>query len=252
MATILVIEQVPHERLGTFAPVFKAAGAAIRTLKAYEAKAAWPAAVEACDALVVMGGPQSASELSTSPYLKREITLLQQALKAQKPILGVCLGAQLLATALGARVSKNEQKEIGWYPLMREPGAEGDPLMTVFGQTETVFQWHGDTFTLPKGAVQLASAPLCAQQAFRYGPNVYGLQFHVEVTEAMIRAWLQVNQAELASLKGVIDPSTIRQQVPQHLPRLKQLSDHVAQAFMRLIIKGKPHAQARPAAAAKR
>lgn len=249
MTTLLVIEHVPHERLGTFAAAFKKAGCTLRTLKAYEPKASWPAAVEEFDALVVMGGPQSVYEQAHYPYLKREIVLLQQALKAQKPILGVCLGAQLLAAALGAQVSKNDQKEIGWHPIMREPAADGDALWNAFGQTETVFQWHGDTFTLPKEAVQLASAPLCAQQAFRYGTNAYGLQGHVEVTEAMIRAWLIANKAEVAALKGIIDPASIKQQTPQHVPRLQALSQHVAQAFVGLI-KGTPHAQSRQATAA--
>ena len=241
MSTLLVIQQVPHEGLGTFEAAFKAAGCAIRTLKAFEPKAAWPSGGE-FDGLVIMGGPQGVYEQATYPYLKREIALLQQALKARKPVLGVCLGAQLLAAALGAKVMKNDQKEIGWYPLMREParpgpdgrragGADGDPMWNVFGHTETVFQWHGDTFTLPKGAVQLASSPLCAQQAFRYGEAAYGLQFHVEVTEAMIRAWLRVNANELKALRGRIDPETIREQTADHLPRLRELSRHVAATF---------------------
>ena len=236
MTTLLVIQHVPHERLGTFEAAFKAAGCAIRTLNAFEAfepKATWPSGGE-FDGLVVMGGPQGVYEQATYPYLTREIALLQQALKARKPVLGVCLGAQLLAAALGARVTKDDQKEIGWYPLMREPGADGDPMWEPFGQTETVFQWHGDTFTLPKGAVQLASSPLCAQQAFcysRYGSSAYGLQFHVEVTEAMIRAWLRVNANELKALRGRIDPETIREQTADHLPRLRELSRHVAATF---------------------
>ena len=122
------------------------------------------------------------------------VTRFRDAAKHHLPILGVCLGAQLLAAALGAKVTKNPQKEIGWYPLMREAGAESDPLWEVFGQTETIFQWHGDTFTLPKGAVQLASSPLCDQQAFRHGQHAYGIQGHLEMTEAMIRSWCTVNK----------------------------------------------------------
>ena len=120
---------------------------------------------------------------------------------------------------------------------MRESGADGDPLCEAFGQTETVLQWHGDTFALPKGAVQLFSAPLCAQQGFRYGAAAYGLQFHVEVTEAMIRAWLANagNRKELAALAGIIDPASIRRQAPQHLARLEELSAHVAGTFVTLV-----------------
>ena len=235
MPTLLVIQHVPHERLGTFEDAFTEAGCALQPLRAYDARAAWPA-LKGVDGIVTMGGPQSVSEQGRYPYLRRELELLRAALKAGKPILGVCLGAQLLAAALGAAVTKSPQKEIGWYPLMREPGADGDPLMAPFGQTETVFQWHGDAFALPKGAVRLASSPLCPEQGFRWRDNVYALQFHLEVTEAIVRAWMQtpVNRAELASLKGVVDPMAIRRQSARHVGRLNELSAHVASTFAAL------------------
>jgi len=233
MDRILVIQHVPHEGLGTFGDAIKRTGGSITFVDSTKAGVRWPAA-DAFDALVVMGGPQSVYEQARYPYLASEIQLLKSALKAKKPILGICLGAQLLAAALGAKVTKNPQKEIGWYPLMREPGADDDPLCEPFGQTETVFQWHGDTFSLPKGAARLFSSPLCDEQAFRYGENAYGFQFHVEVTAAMIRAWLResANKAELARLKGTIDPSAILKQTPQHIQRLEELSKHVAETFM--------------------
>ena len=232
MPTLLVIQHVPHERLGTFEPAFKEAGCACRILKAHEAGVAWPRAADV-DGIVSMGGPQSVTEPQRYPYLTRELALLREALDEETPILGVCLGAQLLAAALGASVTSNPQREIGWYPLMREPAADGDPIFAPFGPTETVFQWHGDTFALPKGAVRLASSPLCREQAFRYGAAAYGLQFHVEVTEAIVRAWMQTpaNKAELSLLRGVIDPTAIRRQSPQHAAHLVELARHVATAF---------------------
>lgn len=241
MPTLLVIQHVAHEGLGTFEPVLKRAGLKPVTLRADDPNALWPPA-EAIDGLVSMGGPQSVYDQTRHPSLTREIELMRQVVKAGKPVLGVCLGSQLLAAALGAQVTKNAQKEIGWYPLMREAAADGDPLWEPFGQTETVFQWHGDTFALPKGAVQLASSPLCAQQAFRYGDRAYGLQFHVEVTELMIRAWMRANAKELSTLKGVIDPSAIRRQTTQHLGRLQELSRHIATVFASLIGRAQVHA----------
>ncbi|MBI3997112.1 MAG: gamma-glutamyl-gamma-aminobutyrate hydrolase family protein [Candidatus Omnitrophica bacterium] len=238
----MVIQHVPHEGLGTFEPALTRAGCSLVTLHSDDPKAHWPKITD-LDGLIVMGGPQGVNEQAKYPYVKKEIALLQDALKAQRPILGVCLGAQLLAAALGAKVTKNPQKEIGWYSLMREPGAEGDALWEPFGQTETVFQWHGDAFALPKGAVRLASSPLCAQQAFRYGTNAYGLQFHVEVTDAMIRTWMRANKQELDGLKGVIDPTTIRQQTPQHIDRLRELSAHIAETFARLVVNARPAPQ---------
>ena len=236
MPTILVIEHVPHERLGALAVPLTQAGHRVVSWHAYDSTAARPT-LRGIQGLIVMGGPQSVDEQARHPFLKDELVLLRAALEAALPILGICLGAQLLAAALGARVTKNPQKEIGWYPIMREPGADGDPLCEPFGQTETVFQWHGDTFALPKDATRLFSSPLCQEQAFRWGDRVYGLQFHVEVTEAMIRAWMHtpVNKAELASLRGVIDPMAIRRQSPQHIARLQELSSHVATTFGALI-----------------
>ncbi len=236
MSTLLVIQHVPHERLGTFEEGFKVAGCTLRPLHVYDESARWPQLSDV-DGIVSMGGPQSVYERVRYPFLAKEIAFLKEALKAKRPILGVCLGAQVLAHALGASVTKNPQKEIGWYPLMREPAAEDDPMFEAFGQTETVFQWHGDTLALPKGAVRLASSPLCREQAFRYRDNVYGLQFHVEVTEAIIRAWMQTpgNKQELAALRGVIDPMTIRRHSPHHIARLHELSRHVAATFCRLV-----------------
>jgi len=236
------MQHVPHEHLGTLEAIFTDAGCRLVTLNSYDAKAAWPS-LDAIDGIVSMGGPQSVYEQARYPYLTTEITLMREAVQKQKPVLGICLGAQLLAAALGANVTKNPQKEIGWYPLMREPGADGDPLCEPFGQTETVFQWHGDTFALPKGAVQLFSSPLCEQQAFRYGSSAWGLQFHVEVTAAMIRAWMRVNAAELKTLTGIIDPSAIRRQIPQHMQRLQELSQQVATSFCRLVDGPKPGAR---------
>jgi GMP synthase (glutamine-hydrolysing) len=234
--TLLIIEHVPHERLGTFEPAFKAAGCRMAALRPYDAKADW-SVLEHASGVVSMGGPMSVYEPAKYPWIAKELALLREAADRGLPILGVCLGAQLLAAALGAAVTKNPQKEIGWYPLMREPGADGDPLFEPFGQTETVFQWHGDTFALPKGAVRLFRSPLCQEQAFRYREAVYGLQFHLEVTEAMIRAWMRhpANRAEFTSLKGTIDPMTIRRQSPQHIERLGELARHVAGTFVDLV-----------------
>lgn len=236
MQTLLVLQHVPHERLGTFEAAFADEGCAVQPLNTYDANVRWPS-LSQVQGVVVMGGPMSVYRPKQYPWIPKELVLLQDAVRRRMPILGVCLGAQMLSAALGGRVTQAPQKEIGWYPLMREPDADGDPLFEAFGQTETVFQWHGDTFSLPKGAVRLASSPLCPEQAFRYHDNVYGLQFHVEVSEAMIRAWMRNpgNRTELAALKGVIDPMAIRRQSPQHIERLGTLSRHVAATFAKMV-----------------
>jgi len=239
MSRILVLQHVPHERLGTLEAPLQASGHTLLPLDAYDAKAQWPP-LSQVDGLVIMGGPMSVTQQEKHPFLGRELVLIREALLKRLPMLGVCLGAQLLAAALDARVYAALHKEIGWFPVMREPGMEQDPLMKSFHSTETVFQWHGDTFDLPRGAKRLASSPLCTEQGFRYRDNVYALQFHLEMTEAMVRAWMRtpVNRTELAGLKGIVDPLAVRRQSPRHVGRLRQLADRVAKAFGRLVAMG--------------
>ncbi len=145
--------------------------------------------------LVVMGGPMAVYEMHIHPYLKNEAALIEQAIKADKHVLGVCLGAQMLAHVLGAKVYPGGHKEIGWYEVALTDGGMKDPCMSqlaVDGKNAAqVFQWHGDTFDLPQGAARLASSDLYSNQAFRYGDRVYALQFHIEVTPVIVHDWLK-------------------------------------------------------------
>jgi GMP synthase (glutamine-hydrolysing) len=145
--------------------------------------------------VVIMGGPMAVYEMDRTPYLKDEALFIEQAIQAHKYVLGVCLGAQMLAYVLGARVYPGGQKEIGWYDVALTDDGMKDRCMTVLaveGQRfAQVFQWHGDTFDLPQGAVRLASSTLYPNQAFRYGDHVYALQFHIEVTPGIVDGWLR-------------------------------------------------------------
>ena len=162
--------------------------------------------------------------------------LIEKALSNDMPVLGVCLGAQLLAKTLGARVYRNRVKEIGWYDVSPTKSAATDPLLRQFGGMEKIFQWHGDTFDIPKTAVHLAASPLCANQAFRYGSEVYGFQFHLEVDAPMIERWLNVpeNVKEISRLNGDIDPEVIRRETPLHVHRLRRLSSKTFGEFINL------------------
>ncbi len=157
-------------------------------------------------ALVFMGGPMSAND--DVPYLKRELEIICDAAARGIPMLGICLGAQLIAKALGARVYRNPVKEIGWYPIAWRPETATDPLLHNCAGETTVFQWHGETFDLPAGAVWLASSDACAHQAFRAGQGIYGFQFHLEVTPEMIADWVQqdANCGDVRELLQPIDP----------------------------------------------
>jgi GMP synthase (glutamine-hydrolysing) len=158
------------------------------------------------EALVVMGGAMSAND--SHPYLSSELDLLTQAFAAGTPVLGICLGAQLIAKALGARVYPNRIKEIGWYPIHWTDDAQSDPILHSLPSPSNIFQWHGDTFDLPAGATWLARSEGCPHQAFRAGANIYGFQFHLEVGPPVIDDWLRQDAAcgELRELQTPFDP----------------------------------------------
>ncbi len=235
MKTVLLLQHVPHEGPGNLSPLLQTAGFRIHTLKFWRDAEIEPTP-QAYDGLVVMGGPMGVYDADKYRHLAWEKKAIEHAVKNNLPVLGICLGAQLIAHALGARVYPSGTKEIGWYDLAPTAAAQEDPLFHHLKATEKVFQWHGDTFDLPDGAVHLAFSPLCINQAFRYGHKVYGLQFHLEVDSAMIEAWLEVpqNRSEIAALKGNIDPKTIRIDTGRHMGRLTELGLRVFGAFIRL------------------
>jgi GMP synthase (glutamine-hydrolysing) len=189
--------------------------------------------LDSAGALIVMGGPMNVDELGKYPFLEKEIGWLRQATAMNLPVLGICLGSQLLAKSLGARVYANGIKEIGWYPVEVMPEGETDPLFAGSGPRETVFQWHGDTFDLPPGAVQLARSERCRHQAFRWGRNAYGFQFHIEVTPEMVETWLEEpeNRCELKSLE-YIDPDEIRVETGRRFPEMRALGERVLPRFL--------------------
>jgi GMP synthase (glutamine-hydrolysing) len=235
MRKLLVFQHVPHEILGTLNPLLKRAGFRIRYVNFGRHPDAEPS-LEGYNGLVVLGGPMSAHHVERHSHLAAEMRLIEQAMEKNLPVLGICLGAQLIAKTLGARVYENDEKEIGWYDVSPTEIARSDPVTAHFREREKLFQWHGDTFDIPQGAVHLASSPLCANQAFRYGPNVYALQFHLEVDEPMIKRWLTVpmHVEEIEDLGGKIDPQKILRETPAHIQRLKELSDKVFGDFIYL------------------
>ena len=150
--------------------------------------------------LVVLGGPIGVYERDIYPFLADELRLLEARLKAGRPVLGICLGAQLMAAALGARVYPAPAKEVGWAPVSLSAAGRESVLRHVDGGVP-VLHWHGDTFDLPAGATLLASTEVCPNQAFGYGPAARGLQFHREVVPAEIERWLIGHACEIAALK---------------------------------------------------
>ena len=231
--SVLLLRQAPPESGGTIETALTTAGLAFRYVDLYhEIPSRLP--LDQAAGLVILGGPMNVDEVDRYPFLRHEVPWIREAIEAGLPTLGICLGSQLLAKALGARVYPNHVKEIGWYPIELTPAAAEDPLLAQSG-TRTVFQWHGDTFDLPSGAVHLARSPLCENQAFRYGRLSYGLQFHAEMTAAMIDAWVDdlQNGGEPAGLPDV-DPDEIRRRTPHELPRMQALAAEIFGRFARM------------------
>jgi GMP synthase (glutamine-hydrolysing) len=222
----LVLQHVAVEGPGTLALYLEARGWKLETVALY-AGARLPEDARGYQAVIVMGGPMSVYDEAEYPFLRDEQHFLRRAMAQDVPLLGICLGSQLLAKALGAQVYRNAQKEIGWYTVDLTPAGAADPLFAGLASPVPVFQWHGDAFDLPVGAILLASSSLCAHQAFRYGDRVYGLLFHLELTPAIIHTWIETFQDELLSLRGTIDSARIVAELPRRFAAYQQAGTRV-------------------------
>ncbi len=162
------------------------------------------------DWLVVMGGPMSVHDTAEFPWLVDEKRFINDAVTHGKVIIGICLGSQLIAEALGSRVYKNSVKEIGWFPVMKNSSGADSSLLRKFGDIETVFHWHGDTFDIPHGAVSVMSSDGCKNQCFIYNEKIIGLQFHVEVTADLLESMIVNGIDEVVPDKFIQDADQLR------------------------------------------
>ncbi|HUI08484.1 MAG TPA: type 1 glutamine amidotransferase [Verrucomicrobiae bacterium] len=183
--------------------------------------------------LIVIGGPQSVYEQVNFPWLRNELRLIDHALNRQKPILGVCLGSQLLAAAIGARVYPARAKEIGWNRVTLSESARSDFLFAGAQKSFTAFHWHGDVFDLPRAATLLASSSRTAHQAFRYARNAYGLLFHLEVTFPQVRAMVETFGDELRATG--LNGAAIKLNAHTHLPALRRIGQAVFTHWVALL-----------------
>ena len=201
----LVFRHVEIEDLGTLAPLMDKEGIPYRSIDLFRGESV-PEDLDGIGGLIVLGGPMNVDEEERFPFLREETRLLRQAIAQDVPILGICLGSQLIAKAAGARVYKGHKREIGWKPVTFTQAGTVDPFFEgiagdVRHQQERgseqqttegcmAFHWHGDTFDLPDGAVHLCQSALYQYQAFRIGTRIYAFQFHIEVDGPMIQRWL--------------------------------------------------------------
>lgn len=210
MKPIVVIRHQPHIAVGIVADFIEEAGVAWEYLDLFEGL---PEDFDVTRAagLVILGGSMGVNDMDDYPFIRWDLEQIRSAVEHDVPILGICLGGQLLAAALRAPITLNPVKELGWYDMTLRPEAADDPLFAGCEVQQTVSEFHGDTFALPEGAVHLAETPGCANQAFRYGDSAWGLQFHIEMTAAMFSEWLTRREnIELIDSLDYIDIETIR------------------------------------------
>lgn len=199
------LQHVPFEGLGSIAPWLQQAGYNISSTQLYNSEAL-PDLTD-IDFLIVMGGPMSVNDYQQYPWLEAEQQFIQKAVKSDLPVLGICLGAQLIASAMGAKVYPQPEKEIGWFPVK----AIQPKLSTVFQFPDDInaFHWHGETFTLPKAAIHIAKSEACENQAFQIGTKTIGLQFHLETTLQSAQALVDNCGDELVEAKYIQTEDTI-------------------------------------------
>ncbi|PCI05008.1 MAG: glutamine amidotransferase [Gammaproteobacteria bacterium] len=202
-----VIRHLAFEDLASFTSVLQAKNTHINYIEAAECvlKPEGLAQIDAMsdDLLVILGGPISVNDDELFPFIEAEISLLKQRIAADKPTLGICLGAQLIARAMGARVYPATQKEIGWFDLKLTSAGERSVLRYLSAQHCSMLHWHGETFDLPDNALLLASSDICAHQAFSVGEKILALQFHPEINQRVMEKWFIGHIGEIMATKGV-------------------------------------------------
>ena len=232
MSDVLVLQHALCETLGTITSALESVGIAAKSVRTFAGEPV-PAALDGAAGLIVMGGPMGVYDYSRYPFLREEMRLIERALKAAQPVLGVCLGSQLLAAVLGASVTPGKGKEIGWYPVTLTASVADDLLWMDIDSPFTAFHWHGDVFDLPRSAVSLASSALTVCQGFRYRYNAYGLLFHLEMTERIVQEMVQTFSDELREAQ--VDGAAIVASALSYLPSLHRIGEVVFRRWATLV-----------------
>lgn len=238
MSEVMVLQHVQCETLGIVEQVLQGCGLTPHYVRAFDGDEV-PRRLGQAAGLVVLGGPMSAYEQTRYPFLAEEMHLIDRAVKAEVPVLGICLGSQLLAAVLGAEVHGGEAKEIGWHAVTLGELAEADPVLgaareAAGGAAFTAFHWHGDVFAVPEGAEPLAASERTPYQAFVHGRNAYGVLFHMEVTERIVQDMVSTFEDELAG--AGIEGETVLEGRDRHLHDLQHIGRAAYQAWAALVV----------------
>jgi GMP synthase (glutamine-hydrolysing) len=229
---VLAIQHIDVEPPGLVASAVEAAGGSVQTVRVFEG-APVPREIERYAGLVVMGGPMGVYDAANYPHVLDEARLIERALAAHLPILGICLGGQLLASVLGAEVYPGSRKEIGWFPVTLEPEARKDPVFSGLPPSFTPMHWHGDVFDLPAGATSLARSAQTRHQAFVFGDRAYGVLFHLEYTVPQVDEMARLFADELRS--SDVPPEALKAGARAHGPAAEALGLGLYSRWMDLV-----------------
>jgi GMP synthase-like glutamine amidotransferase len=231
----LILKHVDCEGLGLWEDCSREEGIALEVVALHRGAGLPPP--HQFHAVICLGGPMNVYEEEVYSFLQPENAFLRQVVGEGIPFLGICLGGQLLAKALGGRVTRNGVKEIGWHSIELDQPGRRDPLFAGLPDRFPVFQWHGDTFSIPSGANRLATSQTCQNQAFRFGFGgiAYALQFHVEVTPFMVEEWVRGYAGELVNLGDAVDPEHMLRESPARCQEISSLSRRMFRNFCRLV-----------------
>lgn len=235
MSKVIALQHIEPETIGIIADALDTRNIVVDCARMFAGEAV-PKEMGDAAGLIVMGGPMGVYEQDRYPFLRDEMRLIECALGEEKPVLGICLGSQSLASALGGEVTKGARKEIGWHTLALKDEALTDRLWAGIENEFMAYHWHGDVFTLPEGAISLASSEMTEHQAFRYGANAYGLLFHPEVTGKIIDGMIEGFAEEMEEVGA--NAQEIREQTEQHLPRLQSVGGMIFKRWADLVDRG--------------
>ncbi len=232
-ARILVLQHADPEHLGLIAEAVRSVGASVHTVRA-DLDQPVPSSLDGYSGLIIMGGPQAVYEEETYPYLRAEKRLTREAIDSTIPVLGVCLGSQIIADVLGSHVRPGLTGEVGWKEVQRDPRAANDPVISALPETFTPLHWHGDVYDLPPKAVPIAASDITPVQGFTYGGHVYAILFHLEMTEHQIYEMVELFPDDVRY--GGFEPQSLISETAARTAAIKPLALSVFSRWARLVI----------------